>query len=703
MIRIKNYTRKILITLIAFVNFSAYTFGQNYSVEDLLNTGPECTYNQPTLPSDPWNIANRITSTANDRSNGNILDGIPARTEWSKGYGLYPIWFGGDKYIFHSPIASGGQIMLQWNDIEKTKGVYDFSLMDKMLKAFYDRKLYTTIQINGNNKPDYMYLETPYLNNIQLSVQVNDNHTLMYWYPSFINNYTNLLKAFGQYLASSQYLQCVVGIRLNFNAIGTEMTNVQSSFATINPRLASAYTYPVKADTTFKTTWSSTEETKYETAVLTAYMTNIAPYAKVYVRNSISNDLTSLISADLDAGKVGLFHTSSEPEPRAVLGEDKMTLLNNYSKNRKTLNYTEEWGDCWGIHGTIEDPHFCSPQQWNYWRILADLNVGISTMGMYGSIWEYVFGNPAPKNTQFTDPNPMIRREEIKRGMEFAFKYLGQHNLPAQSPGAFIAFRQSTENLSITNNPTFYGNTSTALNTFTNDYTFLSVRKPDNSVGVKLIGSVDQRFGAFARKLPVGEQMNIVLHPEFVKAIYTKPLVLRVVFFDDGTNQWNVKYGNKTYSVQNTNSQCWRVVEWNVIGTNRVNPLTATAILEKGIAASSTELNTLNSDICLTSVSGDVIFHMIELDRSTLFPNMYSSESFSTSLISVNNSQVSIQKLSSGISLNGLNEKMSIELFDFMGRKILSRNAQSDNLFLEIKNKGFYVLRLGAETYSFNF
>jgi hypothetical protein len=592
--------------------------------EDKLNNGKEYSCDPIFLPKNIWTLKQKVESTKADSKNGQILKNIAPRSEWKSSFGFFPIWFGAKDYLFESPLISGGQIMVQWKEIELKKGVYDFSKIEKMLKAYYDRKLYTTIQINGNEKPDYLFDEIPWIENVKWSLQVQDKKgTLMYWYPQYAENYANLIKAFAQFLSSSSYLKSVLGIRFNLNAIGTEHlevpTKVNSKVGVVNPRLCSAYFYPKNADPHFTTEWSKAEKIKYENAVLKSYMESVSPVAHLFLRNNIDENLISMAQPELQSGKIGFFHTSSEPEPRSKDGELKLLTFNKYSRSKQTTSYAEEWADCWGVHGSEEDSHFCSPEQWNYWRLLCDLHVGISHIGMYGSIWAYAYGEEAPENKQFEDKTPSTRREEIRRGIEFAYKYIGQHNNPAKSPGAFIAFRQSTENLSMAQHPEFYKNyPNFGINIFTNDYSFLSTRLPDQSEGLKLVGPSDQRFGAFARKMKENDQLKIAFHPLFTKALYLKPVVIRVIYFDDQNTEWKLKYGNSLFNVVSTGSKRWMTKEFKVLGAERQNSLEKGAVIEKGQLATADELLTLQPDLVITALKGTPIFHLVEMDRSTI-------------------------------------------------------------------------------------
>jgi hypothetical protein len=599
---------------------------KSFIEEDKNNNGSEFTYIRPNLPSNIWKIDNTTETSKKQFQNGDILKDIPARTVWNNQFGFFPIWFGAKEYVFNSPLISGGQIMVQWKEIELEKGVYNFSKIEKMLQAYFERKLYTTIQINGNNKPDYLFREVPYLSDIKLSAQVGDDKgTLMFWYPEYVVNYKNLIYEFGKFLKKSPYLKSVIGIRFNLNAIGTEHLNIPEVLSInstkVNPRNASSYVYPEKASKEFQENWSNEAVKKYEKAIYDAYVDAMSETVRIFLRNSLDESIFKLADNDLQNGKVGLFHTSSEPEPKTGgQGEIKQSMFNLYSRNKKTISYAEEWADCWGIHGKEEDPHFCTPQQWNYWRLLSDLNVGISHIGMYGSIWAYAFGEKAPENKQFVEIDEKNRREEIRRGIEFAFKYIGHHNNPFKSPGAFIAFRHSTENLSIKQNPEFYSKyKAPELKIFTGDYTFLCLRKPDKSVGVKLIGPTEQRYGAFARKLPTGESMQLVLHPGLAKAIYNKAVTLRVFYFDEPNTEWSVSYGTTNFVIKSQGTKKWKTAEWQLRGATRNNEMNIASIIEKGQFASNEELAVLHPDVILKALKGTPIFHMVEIDRSNLF------------------------------------------------------------------------------------
>lgn len=84
------------------------------------------------------------------------------RTESKNSFaGLYNIWYKNED-VLNEPLIKGGQIMLQWADVEKSEGQYDFSSIEKQLAHFSEIGKKTTIQINGNKKPEWLYKKVPY-------------------------------------------------------------------------------------------------------------------------------------------------------------------------------------------------------------------------------------------------------------------------------------------------------------------------------------------------------------------------------------------------------------------------------------------------------------------------------------------------------------------------------------------------------------
>jgi hypothetical protein len=190
--------------------------------------------------------------------------------------------------------------------------------------------------------------------------------------------------------------------------------------------------------------------------------------------------------------------------------------------------------------------------------------------------------------------------------------------------------------------------------------------------------------------------MNFVLHPLFAKAIYNKTLKLRVVYYDSINEKWNIKYGTNSFSVQNSGSRTWKVREWNVAGAPRVNPLTAASIIEKGSLATATELNSLNADITISSTSGSPIFHLVELDRSTTFTNMYELDRIITSSEELSIELLKIKVNSAGVEIDVADPMSDVQLFNSMGQKIFTTRSVADKVMVNLHQKGVYIVKNGG-------
>ena len=78
--------------------------------------------------------------------------------------------------------------------VELAEGKYNFTRIDEMLADLESRGLLTTIQINGNRKPDWVFEKVPYVDE-RLSHQVASlRGTLMYWHETHRDAYCGMLR-----------------------------------------------------------------------------------------------------------------------------------------------------------------------------------------------------------------------------------------------------------------------------------------------------------------------------------------------------------------------------------------------------------------------------------------------------------------------------------------------------------------------------
>ena len=304
--------------------------------------------------------------------NSTILPNVKPRSELNNLEGMYAIWINKNSYLLNLPYIKGGQIVLQWADIEKGPGVYDWSLLDAWMKRYGELNINATLQINGNNKPKWMFDEIPYYPG-KLSQQVKDAYTLMFWHPRFKQAYLDFIKAWAEHLKQSPYLKNIIGIRMNLNPYGTEHHS-PSKYVKDKGDDFSKWVIP-EGDTQAKP-WNQKDVSQYIKDVLDQFVKELSPIVTVFVRNGIVEDLRREYENDFREGRLAWFHTSSEAESRG--NERQYMVFMDYCRAGRTYAYAEPWASAWGEHGGVKDPRFCSPEQWNYWRILMDINCGVS-------------------------------------------------------------------------------------------------------------------------------------------------------------------------------------------------------------------------------------------------------------------------------------------------------------------------------------
>jgi hypothetical protein len=425
--------------------------------------------------------------------------------------GIYAIWTNGK--IPGLPFIKGGQVHVQWRTVEPAEGRYDFSDMDRQLEAVHKLGRVASVQLNGNEHPDFLFERVPY-HKQKLSNQIRDTQgTLAYWHPYYVQSYTNLLAAYAKHLKESPFRSAVLGVRMNFNGLGTEHLDIPPA-----ERDPSRWVFP--AGVKPAPVWTKETAAEYRRIVMDAFVRNFTPELMVFVRNNIfaATQMSPEWIRQFETGKLGLFHTSSEMEPRQNGGGQYLAFI-KYCRSGETTCYAESWADSWGNHGGIKDPRWCGPEQWNYWRMLVDLNCGVSFIAIYGAD----LANAS---------NP-----EFRAAFDFAAKYAGYHASPSVSPGAWVALREG--------------------NTLQGDYTFL-MNRLDDMKPERLVGPANQRFGAWARTLAGGSKVRFELDRDFARSLASKPAAIKVVYLDKSRGEFAVESGGRKFSAKTEGSGVWK-------------------------------------------------------------------------------------------------------------------------------------------------
>lgn len=452
--------------------------------------------------------------------------------------GIHLLWSDGrpeEEQLLALPFIRGGQVVVQWADIEPRPGQYDFSKLDKRLAYFARKNQWCTIQINGNEKPSWLFNAVPRADE-KFHHQVRDpKGTLMFWHPRFQAAHIAMLRAAAAHLRASPHRDRLLGIRMNFNAVGTEQFIVPQKYR--NPKawiLPPNYKPDDPANASVPPYTDTVRET-YATRVVETYKKEFSDWALVLVRNSIDDATLSKLDPDLRAGRLALFHTSSEAEPRTGPIERQYARFQDYARAGHTVAYAEPWASAWGEHGGKIDDRWCSPCQWNYWTLLFNMHCGVSFIGEY-------YGNLAfaltAKPPRIKTSNPKQQAAEFLAAYKWASPYIGRHNRPDEAPGAWIAFREN-HTIKAANG---VQSERLKLTRFTGDYTFLMERIGDNGVsntddsskGIAPVGPEDERYGAFARVYPPGKYARLKLDARLLASLAQgRGATARVIYLDD--------------------------------------------------------------------------------------------------------------------------------------------------------------------------
>jgi len=481
--------------------------------------------------------------------------------------GLYAIWYERMPEVMELPYITGGQVVVQWGELETAEGQYDFSQLTAKMQVLHEQNKPFTVQVNGNIKPAWLFDRVPFLPE-PLGVQVRDKRgTLMYWHPEFERAYLNFLRAYAAFLKQSPYRASLLGVRQNFNAIGTEHLQVPRDKIPLSQWSMPPGVSPSEA-------FTPALARAYQTRVLETFVKEFSPHTRVFVRNNITPDLSGQFEQDFNSGRLCWFHTSSEVEPRTG-GIDQYLRFLDDCRTGKTLAYAEPWASAWGHHGGKTDPRWCSPPQWNYWRLLCDLHCGVSFVACYGTDLEVALSGRY-RGGKATTSDAAVFKDEFDAAFRFAAKYAGYHASPDSAPGAWVAFREG--------------------DTLKGDYTFLMQRLTDHTREVKSAGPAEQRFGAWARQLPCDQSIQLALDDRFAASLATQAAELRVTYLDSGTGAFEVQAPGQTFHAQCSDSGRWKTVAWEL----------PRPVFPK---------NDASAHVSLRALEADLIVHMVEVVR----------------------------------------------------------------------------------------
>jgi hypothetical protein len=486
------------------------------------------------------------------------------------------------------------------------------------------------LQINGDRKPSRIYTEVPYavLSSTKnaagcptsswsdseasdtIAVPGSGSGTClvtpMYWHPAFVTEYLALLSAVATHVHTSTGGAKVVALRQNWDAIGTEHLSVPSAYQS---GTASGWIYPSQVAPP-ASDWSSNVQTAYENQILDAHIDDFMVGGKmvppVFIRTSLESAVLSAhatgkpasftYASYFESGVLAWFMTSAEMEPRTGGGGAYSPFL-KYCASGETLGLSESWADAWGNHGGTTDVHWATPPQFVYWRLLSDLQLGISYEEVYGNDLDVaVNGQYGGKATTY--------QAEFSSAFQFSSKYLGYAGRSGSAPGGFIAFRPVDPGVSNYAVADYAANVSllnpsatTGLDARTDGMKVTGLTMPEGypTDPYFSIGPSGQRFGSWARKIAEGAAMNLALDSAFETHLNAQAhKVVNVTYLDDvAGSSLKVVAGGATETVALAGSGDWK-----------------TATL--AVSASFTE-DSSGAAVTVTAAHGAITLHMVEV------------------------------------------------------------------------------------------
>jgi hypothetical protein len=435
--------------------------------------------------------------------------------------GLYAIW-SRPEVTDGLGFLKGDQVRLQWSEVQPAADRYDFRPLDQQLERLAKLGRFTTVQLNANRHPAFLAGLVPHYQG-PLKRGETDG-LLQYWHPAYVRAYTELIAEFARAVKASPHRDRVMGVRLNYNAIGTE-------FLIVRPAEQDPAEWVAPEGVALAPAWTEEAAAGYRRLIVETFRRQFGPEIRVLLRTGNPQypgpdpEALQLLGTD----NLGLFTTAGEIEPRmpTMFRGDRPIFL-DYCRTGKVVGYAESMADATGKHGPAQDPRWCPPAQYNYWRLLSELNLGFSMIGIYGS-----------DLARSEDP-------EFRAAFEFAARYAGYHASPSVAPGAWVALREGGLRLK-------------------GDYSFLMRRLAGPPLKAEQnAGPDDQRFGAWACTLPAGGTATFALDPEFGRSVQGGPVMLRVVYLDRGAGRFRLRASGRTFSQPLGGSGRWKTAEFPI-------------------------------------------------------------------------------------------------------------------------------------------
>jgi hypothetical protein len=441
---------------------------------------------------------------------------IPEANFWVENQmtGVVAIWPGDEEENVTLPYVSGGQVVVQWENIEPSSGQFDWSQVETKLGRVNDASSKATIQINALTRPDWLFNSVPSLTEAQLITlgvgnladqTDNEDGLPMHWHPNYIAAHNRMIAALADFVETTPLKSAIFGIRQNYNAVGTEVTYVPEEI-----RDADVWNTPVGVDP--GEDWTTEIDNAYCNEVVQTYLdafgynSKASPIALVYIREACTRHFpvgTSVMEAPCRSlfasdKRIGVFHTSGAPQPKSEYRESTWSLYKDVASSGVRPAYAE------GLQAATDHPVQdgmppMSDEQWDYWRILLELSLGASVIA-----------------NRTEDLERAVTDVAFEATLEFADRYAGALMSPSKAPGGWVAFREG-EFLKGD-----YGFLIQTNSSPESGYTYWVEDTPGTGTNA--------RYGVWSRILQPGEKIDLSINPKLLDGLWrSSDVELRVI------------------------------------------------------------------------------------------------------------------------------------------------------------------------------
>ena len=421
--------------------------------------------------------------------------------------GIYEVW-GASRDVASRPYVQGGQIVLQWSNVEPSRGHFNWSSLYTQLDAYRAMGKTATVQVNSTNgKPGWIW------NVVARCGSVNGQAVPQYWNPAYLTLQSELVNGLAAAIRAYSHPETVALVRASPNAIGTELTMLPHSASCT----AAAPAVTVGGG------WSPSVAHTYFRNVMGLYDAAMTPDIHVALRaEAFISDGAPL--SWLGPNGAWIMGTASDIDYNP--SRDAFDVYaRRWDRAGRTVSYWEPISYR-GKHNLVS---------WNYWRILLELYKGVSYIAVYGE--QIRHGG----NSQY------------RAAFDFANRYAGSAATPQTSPGAFIALRKGR------------GRTAGNLGQFMTQYApGLTSRALSSGQGRHMIGPARQRFGRYARRIAGHTSrswMGFRLNNDFVAGVSGRKVVIGVWYLNGGHGSFRVSWGrsaSERHVVHKTGTGRWK-------------------------------------------------------------------------------------------------------------------------------------------------